>query len=97
MSIDYSNFKFPKIKTPKKKTRRVSKTTYNEVLKKCKKRCVMCGSTQNVQLHHICGRGKDLTDNPDNCVMLCNNCHNNIVHENNKKYRATLKELRKRL
>ena len=97
MSIDYSNFKFAK--EPKKKHERltVSEETYQKVFEACKGRCVICQSTLSLELHHICGRGKDLTDNPDNCVMLCQNCHQNVVHKNNKKYRVILQELRKRL
>lgn len=99
MSIDYSLFKFPKGSkaTKKKRKTHVSKITYEEVFKACKGKCVLCGTTQNLELHHIKGRGKDLTDNPQNCVMLCQNCHHNVVHKNQKKYRSLLLKIREKI
>ena len=37
--------------------------------------------------------GKNLTDEPTNCVMLCHDCHQNVVHGNLKKYRPILLEI----
>ena len=95
--MDYSWARFNK--EPRKKHKRlvVSKDTYNQVFKACKGKCVLCGTTLQLELHHIDGRGKDLTDNPENCVMLCNNCHHNVVHRNLKKYRPILKEIRAKM
>lgn len=94
LSIDYSIFAFPKaqkgIKNRKRKT--VSKDTYQKVFETCKGKCVLCGTKKDLQLHHINGRGKDLTDNPENCVMLCMKCHLEVVHKNQKKYRPILLE-----
>ena len=45
----------------------------------------------------LSGRGKDLTDNYRNCVMLCHNCHHNVVHGNLKKYRPILLEITKEI
>ena len=45
-----------------------------------------------IELHHILGRGKELTNDINNCIMLCNNCHHNIVHKNNKYWRPKLNE-----
>lgn len=81
------------IKKVSKKRLYVSSKTYNEVFVRDKGRCRLCGSTENLHLHHILGRGKDKTDNPKNCIMLCQNCHLNIVHANNKKYRSILLEM----
>lgn len=94
--MDYSNFMYPKQTRIAKKERKksVSKITYEKVYNACKGKCVLCGATQNLELHHILGRGKDLTDNPDNCIMLCRNCHHNIVHQNNKKYKPLLLKIR---
>ena len=39
------------------------------------------------------GRGKNKTNNVDNCIMLCDNCHDNVVHKNQKKYRPILNEM----
>ena len=97
MSIDYGLFKFAK-NTPKKTRKEsVSKKTYQEVFEACKGMCVLCGTPYNLQLHHINGRGKGLTNNPLNCVMLCEDCHLEVVHGNQKKYRPILNSLRKKL
>ena len=37
--------------------------------------------------------GKYLTDEPTNCVMLCHDCHHNVVHGNLKKYRPILLDI----
>ena len=94
--MDYSNFMFPKQTRIAKKERKksVSKITYEKVYNACKGKCGLCGATQNLELHHIFGRGKDLTDNPDNCIMLCRHCHHEVVHKNNKKYRPILLKMR---
>lgn len=94
--IDYSIFAFPKGKNlvKKKKKQKVSKSTYDEVFEICKGRCVLCGVQRELELHHIKGRGKDLTDNIENCVMLCRKCHHEIVHKNQKKYRPLLLKIR---
>lgn len=76
-----------------KKRITVSKKTYEEVYERCKGVCAICGTSQNLHLHHIDGRGKDKTDNPNNCIMLCNYCHLEVVHKNNKYWRKKLKEM----
>lgn len=63
---------------------------YDQVFKRDKGKCQLCGTSQNLQLHHILGRGKDLTNDINNCIMLCENCHLNVVHKNQKKYRPIL-------
>ncbi len=63
-----------------KKRITVSKETYQEVYERDKGLCQLCGSSKNLHLHHILGRGKDLTDNPNNCIMLCQRCHLEVVH-----------------
>lgn len=70
----------------------VSKETYQKVYNRDKGKCRLCGTTKELQLHHINGRGKNLTNNVDNCIMLCNTCHNERVHKNQKKYRPILLE-----
>ncbi len=86
-----------KAKTPIKKVSKkritVSKKTYNEVYERCNGVCAICGANQSLHLHHIDGRGKDKTDNPNNCIMLCNHCHLEVVHKNNKYWRPKLKEM----
>jgi len=87
----------PRVNKPIKKVSNkritVTEETYNKVMKRDKYKCRLCGTTLNLHLHHIDGRGKDLTNNVDNCIMLCENCHLNIVHKNQKKYRPILKEM----
>ena len=72
---------------------RVSKETYQYVFKRDGGSCRICGSMNNLQLHHINGRGKGKTDNIDNCIMLCAYCHLEIVHKSNKKWRIILNEM----
>lgn len=76
---------------------KVSKKTYEKVMKACNERCVLCGRTYPLQLHHCLGRGRYLTDDSTKCVMLCMDCHLYKVHMNQKKYRPILLEICKRL
>ena len=83
------------IKKVSKKKITVSRETYEIVFERDKGRCRLCNSYENLHLHHIESRNthKELIDEPSNCIMLCQNCHLNIVHKNNKKYRPILKEM----
>jgi hypothetical protein len=63
------------------------------VFKACGGKCILCGSKKWLQLHHVLGRGRNLTDNYRYCIMLCEKCHNEIVHQNNKKYRPILLDI----
>lgn len=81
-----------RIKPVSKKRTTVSKKTYQEVYERCNGMCAICGTNQNLHLHHIDGRGKEKTDDPNNCIMLCNYCHLEVVHKNNKYWRVKLKE-----
>ena len=76
-----------------KKREFVSKETYNIVFDRCGGKCAICGSYSDLHLHHIEGRGKGKTDNPNNCVILCRTCHLDKVHMNNKYWRKKLKEM----
>ena len=71
----------------------VSEDTYRKVFEACQGMCVLCSTTQNLELHHICGRGRYITNDPKNCVMLCHNCHHNKVHGNLKQYRPILMKI----
>lgn len=71
----------------------VTKETYNKVIERDNYKCRLCGTTQNLQLHHICGRGKKLTNDINNCIMLCQHCHLEVVHKNQKKYRPILTKI----
>lgn len=82
-----------RIKPISKKRVTVSKKTYQEVFDRCNRMCAICGTNQNLHLHHIDGRGKDKTDDPKNCIMLCCHCHLEVVHKNNTYWRKKLKEM----
>jgi 5-methylcytosine-specific restriction endonuclease McrA len=99
ISIDYSKMAFPKTSKQvlKHKKETVSKSTYQKVFEACKGKCVLCGTKKDLQLHHVNGRGRNLTDNPENCVMLCMKCHLEVVHENQKKYRPILQKIARKL
>lgn len=87
---------YKKVKTIKKVSKKrefVTDETYKKVFLRDKGKCKLCNTTDNLHLHHINGRGKDKTNNVDNCIMLCENCHLNIVHKNNKYYRQYLNNL----
>lgn len=76
-----------------KKKITVTQDTYNKVMQRDNGRCRLCGTSLNLHLHHIDGRGKDLTNDINNCIMLCRHCHLEVVHKNQKKYRPLLKKL----
>jgi hypothetical protein len=42
------------------------------------RRCCICGSLHNVQLHHIVSKEKGGTDDIDNAIPLCPNCHDEV-------------------
>ena len=71
----------------------VTQDTYNKVMQRDNYKCRLCGTSLNLHLHHIDGRGKDLTNDINNCIMLCRHCHLEVVHKNQKKYRPLLKKL----
>ena len=98
MNDYYKTCKFAKGGTKKHKKEQVSADTYAKVFEACKGKCALCGaSNKPLQLHHILGRGKGLTDNYENCLMLCIDCHLNKVHGNLKHYRPILLELAKEI
>ena len=47
------------------------------VLKRDKCRCIDCGSTQNLEVHHLIPYeiGNKWTVQPENLVVLCHKCH----------------------
>lgn len=40
--------------------------------------CVLCGSTERLQRHHLVPRSKGGTDTPENQVTLCEGCHRKL-------------------
>lgn len=71
----------------------VKEKVYNKVLERDKNSCRLCGTSQNLQLHHIVYRSEDtnLINEISNCIMLCVKCHN-LVHSNKHKWQPILKE-----
>lgn len=71
----------------------VTANTYDEVYKRDKGQCRLCGSN-NIQLHHIIYRSEDKSkiNDIDNCIMLCFKCHE-LVHSNKSYWQPKLKEI----
>ena len=69
---------------PKKPRLRLDSESYRqlhrEVLHRDGWRCQMCGSMQNLQVHHQQLRSHSGSDQEQNLVTLCHGCHN-IVHQ----------------
>ena len=91
-----SPVKSGKMKNKSNKRITVSKEVYNIVIERDKYCCRVCGSTNWIQLHHILYRSqrKDLINDINNCIMLCDNCHR-LVHNNKKKWQPILLEMNK--
>jgi 5-methylcytosine-specific restriction endonuclease McrA len=45
-------------------------------------KCQRCGSSLNLQVHHLRFRGRLGSDVPDNLITLCMDCHSNEHHKN---------------
>ena len=73
---------------------KVSKSTYEKVMKACHEQCVLCGRPYPLQAHHIVYRSEDrkLIDEPSNMVMLCLD-HHLLVHTNKKYWKPILLEI----
>ena len=84
------------IKQVGKKRTSVKDKTYIAVFMRDKGRCRLCGAFNGLELHHIDGRGNELTNDIDNCIMLCHYCHHDVVHKNQKEYRPKLKKILKK-
>src|SRR5258708_3941447 len=59
----------------KEERRGISQTTREELLKKANFRCVMCGSSGPLELHHIVPISVGGTSDPSNLTVLCANCN----------------------
>ena len=69
----------------------MDKQVYREVSERADGKCEYCGvETDVLQLHHILRRVP--AETPDNCVMLCLTCHDELHRgENSRKMDLTLK------
>ena len=72
----------------------VTKDTYLYVYTRDKGKCVICGSNELIQLHHIIYRSQDKSkiNDVNNCILLCLKCHE-LVHSNKNKYQPIMKKI----
>ena len=69
MSIDYSNFAFPKNVRVKNK----------KIISKKKHNCEYCGKKNcYTNTHHIKSKGSGGDDTENNLIELCSNCHRKV-------------------
>lgn len=62
----------------------VSKRTITKILKRANKGCSICGWNESTcDIHHIIERKNGGTDNIDNLIIVCPNCHR-IIHTTKK-------------
>lgn len=85
------------IKRVSKNKERTESSTYEIVFRRDKGACRLCGTTKDLQLHHIEGRSKKLTNDINNCIILCKTCHLEKVHGNQKYYKPILKQMLKEI
>lgn len=74
--------------------KKVSKSKRKSILKNYNNSCLLCGSSEKIELHHILERNYSGGTEEDNLVPLCHNCHVEI-HSNDEK-RMQLMPLRYR-
>lgn len=68
---DVLNFEEKKRKTPRK----TNQTQRTLALERDDYKCCHCGSTENLEVHHIKHRSDGGTDELDNLITLCAECH----------------------
>jgi hypothetical protein len=61
------------------------------VRKRCKRKCVHCGSKKNLHFHHIVHFSKGGQNTPSNLILLCASCHAE-EHKGEKCYHMLLKK-----
>ena len=61
----------------------VTNETYNRVIERDNYRCRLCGTTQNLNCHHIIYKSEDRSkvNDENNLIMLCAE-HHRLVHSN---------------
>lgn len=67
---DAENFK-----KPQQKQRKTNKEAREAAIERDGRKCVLCGSTDNLEVHHIKHRADGGTDDLDNLTTLCARCH----------------------
>jgi 5-methylcytosine-specific restriction endonuclease McrA len=80
-----------------KKKITVTQDTYNKVMQRDNCRCRLCGTSLNLQLHHIIYRSEDKSkiNDVNNCIMLCN-VHHRLVHSNKHYWQSKLLEMNRK-
>jgi 5-methylcytosine-specific restriction endonuclease McrA len=67
---------------PKSPRLRLDSTSYHDlhqqVLERDGWRCQVCGSMQNLQVHHLKFRSQSGSDEEQNLITLCEECHTRI-------------------
>jgi len=56
-----------------------------EVLERDGWRCQYCGTSQHLEVHHICFRSQLGDDTGENLITLCAKCHHNLHQRVHKK------------
>lgn len=58
--------------------------------------CKLCGSIKRLHIHHVYYRSEaspDWKNDPSNLILLCEDCHQNKVHVDKKKYQPMLLDI----
>ena len=63
---------------------KIPEKTITEILLKCARHCVLCGKNcgTNIEIHHIVPIKEGGTNDFDNLIPLCFDCHANVAHYN---------------
>lgn len=69
---DYPN---PPEPPKKKRTHKTNQQARRDAINRDGAKCVECGATERLEVHHIRYRSQDGTDELDNLVTLCACCH----------------------
>ena len=79
-----------------KKRITVTKETYDKVIERDDYKCILCGTSLNLQLHHIIYRSEDKSkiNDENNLIMLCAE-HHRLVHSNKHYWQPKLLEMNK--
>ena len=60
--------------------KKITKEVKEEVLRKCDYRCINCGSTDDLEIHHVIPLEIGGNDIPSNMVVLCYDCHKAVTN-----------------
>ena len=74
----------------------ILKTVRDQLLFECRHRCTVC-SEKCFEIHHIIEQGEGGTNDIDNLIVLCPNCHQHRCHRSAEFTRDQLQLYKKRL